>query len=128
MELAFEELQVSADVKSWLKSINKVLNMPGADRYYLLDENGIQIGESYVICKTEEPTYFHFKPMANGNMANWIRRPYLQRALQEFDKVHITRPYLSIATGRLCITLSTASLKNGSIIILCYDIDISNSA
>ncbi len=128
MQSALVKLQVSTNLDDWLHSISIVLNLPGADRYYLLDENGIQIGESYLINKIDEPAYYHFKPMSNGNKANWIRRPYLQRALQEYNKVHITRPYLSIANGRLCITLSTASIMHGSIIILCYDIDISKSA
>jgi hypothetical protein len=36
--------------------------------------------------------------------------------------VQVTRPYLSIATGELCVTLSVAFRKGGSLMVLCGDV------
>lgn len=101
-----------------------LLQIEGADRCYLLDQQGIQIGASLVAPRRGNPLGdARYLPVADGSGANWVRRPYLQRALQHPKELQVTRPYLSIATGRLCVTVSMAIHVMGQLQVLCYDLD-----
>jgi EAL domain-containing protein (putative c-di-GMP-specific phosphodiesterase class I) len=101
-----------------------LLKIDGADRCYLLNQQGIQIGASLIASRRGNPMGdARYQPMADGTGANWVRRPYLQRALQHPRELQVTRPYLSIATGRLCVTVSMAIHVMGQLQVLCYDLD-----
>jgi EAL domain-containing protein (putative c-di-GMP-specific phosphodiesterase class I) len=123
MQQAALALISNSELETELDLVKQYLNLPGADRYYLLSEDGIQIGQSRIISNFDRPTCNHFRPLDQACAASWIRRPYLQRALQKPEEVHRTRPYLSVATGHLCVTLSVAYLKNELTQVLCYDLD-----
>ena len=101
-----------------------LLEIEGADRCYLLNQQGIQIGASLIAPRRGHPLGdARYLPMADATGANWVRRPYLQRALQHPRELQVTRPYLSIATGRLCVTVSMAIHVMGQLQVLCYDLD-----
>lgn len=100
-----------------------LLTLPGADRCYLLGEDGVQIGDSVIAEHGRRHGGNQFAPLEVSNRARWLRRPYLQRALHKPGEVHLTRPYLSVATGRLCVTLSIAYRYRQSTRVLCYDVD-----
>jgi EAL domain-containing protein (putative c-di-GMP-specific phosphodiesterase class I) len=106
------------------QACDALLKIEGADRCYLLNQQGIQIGASLIAPRRGNPMGdARYQPMADGTGANWVRRPYLQRALQHPRELQVTRPYLSIATGRLCVTVSIAIHVMGQLQVLCYDID-----
>jgi EAL domain-containing protein (putative c-di-GMP-specific phosphodiesterase class I) len=103
--------------------VRKLLALPWADRCYLLDEFGTQIGPTVVSGTSAAAHVRQFGPLENAEGSNWIRRPYLRRALKQPGNIQITRPYLSVATGGLCITLSIAVACENRFQVLCCDLD-----
>lgn len=102
----------------------KLLTLHGADRCYMLDQQGVQVGGSCMaeVGREGQVADLRYQPLAEGAGAIWSRRPYLRRALQNPGSLQMTRPYLSIATGTLCVTLSMAIVLNGQVNVLCFDI------
>ena len=98
------------------------LDLAGAERCYLLDNEGRQIGENTVNPRHIAVANPRFGPVANAQGANWSRRFYFRRALEHPGKVQVTRPYLSIAGANQCITVSIGSLVNGEMRVLCGDV------
>ncbi len=99
------------------------LDLPGAERCYLLDSEGRQIGENIVNPRPVAIANPRYSPLANAQGANWSRRYYFRRALEHPGKVQVTRPYLSIAGANQCITVSIGSLVNGEMRVLCGDVN-----
>jgi hypothetical protein len=64
-----------------------------------------------------------FLPLADAQGANWLRRPYFRAAISAPERVHVTRPYLSINEALPCVTLSVATRVGGQTCVLCGDID-----
>jgi hypothetical protein len=102
--------------------VSPLLDLPRADRCYVLDEFGTQIGSTVVSSNVCNARRKLFRPLDDATKSNWIRRPYLQRALQNPGEVQVTRPYLSIATGMLCVTLSITLMHNNCLHVLCFDV------
>ncbi|MCL4315592.1 MAG: EAL domain-containing protein [Gammaproteobacteria bacterium] len=101
----------------------KLLKQDKVLRCYLLDESGRQVGANLVPpaqCLLTDP---RFAPLANPAGANWSRRPYFRRAIEQPNQVQLTRPYLSITDARMCVTLSIAVQIDKSTQILCCDLD-----
>ena len=98
------------------------LDLPGAERCYLLDSQGRQIGENMINPRQMAVADQRYSPVANAQGANWSRRFYFRRALEHPGKVQVTRPYLSIAGANQCITVSIGSLVNGEMRVLCGDV------
>jgi len=99
------------------------LCIPDVRRCYLLDEYGLQIGSNYSMLATDGPTDHRFNPLNDARNAIWVRRHYFQSAVAEPDRVQISKPYLSITGGTLCVTLSIAFYQHGRLQVLCGDID-----
>jgi len=113
-----------ADTRSEsLDCLKALLALPGAESCYVLDENGIQVGETYAIDHKGQQASNLFKPLERSQGAVWIRRPYWQRAMSQQGEIQCTRPYLSVATGRLCVTLSVAYQSPLGVRLLCFDLD-----
>ena len=98
------------------------LSLSKAERCYVLDEKGRQLGMSHLpvfarFC--EDP---RFKPLHDASDAVWIRRHYFRRAMQSPGEIQTSRPYLSIASGNMCVTLSVAVDSGGKSMVLCGDI------
>jgi len=98
------------------------LDLPGAERCYLLDSEGRQTGKSMTNPRQAAVADQRYSPVANAQGANWSRRFYFRRALEHPGKVQVTRPYLSIAGANQCITVSIGSLVNGEMRVLCGDV------
>lgn len=98
------------------------LELPLAERCYLLDENGMQIGNSVHARGAGTTLDPRFAPLDDARGANWSRRHYFRRATAHPGKVQVTRPYLSIASATSCITASIAfRAVNGDLRVLCGD-------
>lgn len=100
-----------------------LLGSPRAERCYLLDDDGRQVGGS--VCAPNAPAHTdpRFKPLADGSGAVWSRRHYFRRAVNRPGQVQSTRPYLSIAGANMCITLSVALRRADRLVVLCCDLD-----
>jgi EAL domain-containing protein (putative c-di-GMP-specific phosphodiesterase class I) len=99
------------------------LALDHAARCYLLDSNGRQAGGNIVLRADRIAHETRFLPLADAQGANWLRRPYFRSAIQTPERVHITRPYLSINEATPCVTLSIATRVGSRMCVLCGDID-----
>lgn len=102
-------------------SIDRLLQLPHAERSYLIDHAGRQIGDSRLAhdrCGTDR----RFKPLEHANDALWLHRSYWRRALQQHGTVQATRPYLSASSGALYVTLSICFGDPQQPRVLCLDL------
>jgi len=98
------------------------LELPGAERCYVLDGNGCQIDESMLNPRHAGVADPRFNPLKDAKGANWSRRYYFRRAIEYPGRVQVTRPYLSIAGANQCITVSIGGLIEGEMRVLCGDV------
>jgi EAL domain-containing protein (putative c-di-GMP-specific phosphodiesterase class I) len=99
------------------------LALDRAARCYLLDSSGRQAGRNVVLRADRAAYETRFLPLADAQGANWLRRPYFRAAINAPERVHVTRPYLSINEAIPCVTLSIATRVGGQMCVLCGDID-----
>lgn len=90
---------------------------------YLLDWQGSQLGDIFTNPKFCIPTRPAALKMFENNI-NWVRREYFQRAIVIPDQLHVTRPYVSRATARICVTLSQVIRCPAGEWVFCCDIDL----
>ncbi|TKC89379.1 EAL domain-containing protein [Trinickia terrae] len=99
------------------------LGLDHAARCFLLDANGRQAGSNIVLRADRAARETRFSPLADAQGANWLRRPYFRAAIEAPERVHVTRPYLSINEAMPCVTLSVATRVGSQLCVLCGDID-----
>ena len=69
------------------------------------------------------PSDSPYRALAANRNAHWSRRPYFGHAVENPGKAHVTRPYLSISTGLLCVTVSIAFRNwDDELQVLCGDV------
>lgn len=98
------------------------LALENAEFSYVLDTQGQQIGVNHWAKHASPLRDPRFGPVALGQGARWARRPYFRRAIDNFGKVQVTRPYLSISSAVLCVTLSVSFKVDGELRVLCGDV------
>ncbi|HWA12355.1 MAG TPA: EAL domain-containing protein [Burkholderiales bacterium] len=99
------------------------LQLPGAERCFLLDGEGRQIGQNIINDRHPPAVDPRYAPLVNADGANWSRRYYFRRALDHPGKVQVTRPYLSLTGANQCITVSIGTHLNGEMLVLCGDVN-----
>ena len=99
------------------------LALDHAARCYLLDAKGRQAGRNVVLRADRAAHETRFLPLTDAQGANWLRRPYFRTAINAPERVHVTRPYLSINEAVPCVTLSVATQIGERTCVLCGDID-----
>jgi hypothetical protein len=99
------------------------LALDHAARCYLLDDKGRQAGRNVVLRADRASHETRFLPLSDAQGANWLRRPYFRAAMEAPERVHVTRPYLSINEAVPCVTLSVATQIGARTCVLCGDID-----
>jgi EAL domain-containing protein (putative c-di-GMP-specific phosphodiesterase class I) len=99
------------------------LALDNAARCFLLDANGRQAGRNVVLRADRAAHEARLLPLIDAQGANWLRRPYFRDALGAPDRVHVTKPYLSINEALPCVTLSVETRVGGQRVVLCGDID-----
>jgi len=104
-------------------AVRELLRLECTERCYLVASDGSQIGASAEADRRGSPRDRRMKPMRPGTGTNWQTKPFFRRAIEEPGKVQITRPYLSAAGPKLCVTLSYALSLNGLYHVLCADLD-----
>jgi EAL domain-containing protein (putative c-di-GMP-specific phosphodiesterase class I) len=93
---------------------------PQLECLYLLDQDGVQVTET--ICnfrKVAERKKFLFQPAPKGTDHS-LKDYYYSLVYNGLEK-YFTEPYVSLASGNLCVT---ASWSLGKSHILCMDIDV----
>ena len=104
-------------------ALHDFLALADVKRCYFLDERGVQAGANFTSLHASADVDIRFEPLNDVRNAIWARRQYFQRAIAEPGRIHISKPYLSITGGRLCITLSIATREGDKLHVLCGDID-----
>lgn len=115
---AAEQLEVG---KPLAEAASRFLELPQAERCFVLDRAGRQTGPSALAARAFAEADPRFAPIADDTGANWSRRHYFRRAITQ-PGVHMTRPYLSVATAMLCVTVSTSLRTAAGRCVLCGDI------
>lgn len=103
------------------EAASSYLGLPHVACLYMLDELGRQVGNNL-----NAPTSTkHRVKLGLGHMsgARWSRRAYFIRAMHAPGIPQSTRPYLSVATGNICVTVSICIQVNGKPIVVCGDVD-----
>jgi len=107
------------------KAVRTLLELDCTERCYLVAADGSQIGACAEAERNISARDRRLKPMRPVTGTNWQTKPFFRRAIEAPGKVQITRPYLSAAGPKLCVTLSYALSLNGSYHVLCADLDFS---
>lgn len=99
------------------------LELPLAERCFLLDGDGLQIGMNIDAQGAHSMQDPRFGPLHDAHGANWSRRHYFRRAIDCPGRVQVTRPYLSVASATPCVTVSIAfRTRGGELRVLCGDV------
>ena len=99
------------------------LALGGVQRCYFLSAQGVQVGGNLRAKEAARRTDPRYLPCADAEGANWFRRPYFRRAIAQPLTVQVSRPYLSIADARACVTFSIAIPETDGVRVLCADLD-----
>ena len=116
---ACKGIKASEPIASSLKAF---LDLPAVKRCFVLDEQGKQVGENFLPASKKNQDDPRFTPMHDASDAIWSRRLYYRKALEEPGRIQISKPYLSITEGSLCVTLSIAITTPQGVRVLCGDI------
>lgn len=98
------------------------LVLPRAERCFMLNREGRQLGSSFLSALAHYAEDPRFRPLADAEDAIWLRRHYFRRAMSTPAEIQVSRPYLSIAGGRMCVTLSIALDIGMERLVICGDI------
>lgn len=99
-----------------------VLDHQTVSRCYLIDADGVQLHDSQASDNRSMDTDLRYRPLEDTHKADWYRQHYLRRALNNPDRIQVTRPYLSVTGAHMCITLSLSFQHQGQTRVLCCDI------
>lgn len=109
------------------EAIRDFLCLSGIERCYMLNRRGQQIGVNLFPDGHAELFPQRFAILEDQAKASWYRRSYFRRAINAPGQVHLSRPYLSMTAGIVCITLSILiKSSSGKDMVLCCDIDWSD--
>ena len=102
----------------------RFLARPGAQMCYLLDQQGRQVVDNVFAPGLSEELLggsARFAPLHDTREARWSRRPYFRRAARYPQTAQVTRPYLALQGGRMCVTISIQFERRGEPLVLCGD-------
>lgn len=99
------------------------LSLEDADLCYLLDGDGVQVDQR-VFRKAPQARAGicdQFAPLLDVRGARWSRRPYFRRALAAPGELQVTRPYPTMHSRRMNVTMSVCFTVGGAKLVLCGD-------
>ena len=112
-----------AERRQFEQSCSGLFNDPRTARCYLLNDAGYQVSPNVYTPHYQQQLNARFMPLLCGDNANWSHKHYHYRALKQPDVMQISRPYLSVADSRMCITLSQTVMVDGRLHVFCCDLD-----
>ncbi|KJR40522.1 EAL domain-containing protein [Candidatus Magnetoovum chiemensis] len=97
-------------------------NIPYIDALYILDEQGFQVTDTVMLIDESSIKSKFFKPGSIGS-SHFLKEYYYLLMSTELKK-YTTSTYISLATGKLCRTISSVLKRNDQLetFILCIDI------
>jgi EAL domain-containing protein (putative c-di-GMP-specific phosphodiesterase class I) len=119
-EAAADRFQLGVNVDG---ALSDFLDLEAVQRCYLVSADGVQVGSNFAPRAARQRPDPRYQPCSDADGANWFRRPYFRRAIGQPGVVQVSRPYLSIADGRTCITFSIAIPETRNVRVLCADLD-----
>ncbi|MEY8214898.1 MAG: hypothetical protein RPR97_10520, partial [Colwellia sp.] len=108
--------------KSIKSAIKPLMSLKKIIRCFLVDNQGLQLGESYIFDQVKINPDGQFYQLQLGKNANWSRKIYIRNALKQPNQMYISPPYQSITGDGLCITSSICFDTDEGQKILCMDI------
>ena len=102
--------------------IKPLMNLKKVIRCFLVDNQGQQLSESYIVDQGKLNPDGQFYQLQLGKDANWYRKHYIRNALRQPNQMYISPPYQSITGDGLCITTSMCFDTDEGQKILCMDI------
>lgn len=100
-----------------------LIKHPGVQRIYLLNDEGVQVGDNLEGGSPSRPDRMAFGPFLHSEGADWFRRAYFQRAIARPGVIQTSRRYLSVRDARPCVTMSVALRVQDEMRVLCVDLD-----
>lgn len=122
----FEDMLVALERGESLQRASRaLLSLAIVARVFVLNAKGYQVEETIHGAFAPVSIKNRFRPLAHAEGSCWAKRPYFRRAMIEPSMVQISRPYLSVAGGNLCRTLSycRAHVPDDGIKVVCCDIN-----
>jgi EAL domain-containing protein (putative c-di-GMP-specific phosphodiesterase class I) len=109
--------------ESLASACDAFLSLEDADACYVLDARGLQVGENLYREPLDHTPMLHdqFAPLQDTAGACWSRRPYFRRAVAAPGMLQVTRPYLTMQSLRMCVTLSLSFETREGLLIVCAD-------
>lgn len=98
------------------------LPLEWALRVFVLDEDGVQVGENVESNKHGVWHRTTFPLLARRPGANWSKRAYFRNALVRSGETIVSEPYMSSSSTNLCVTLSAHVRTAGGGFVLCADV------
>jgi len=105
----------------------RFLAQPGAQTCYLLDHHGKQVVDNVFAPGFSDEVLggqARFAPLHDTREARWSRRPYFRRAARYPQTAQVTRPYLTLQGGHMCVTISIQFERRGEPLVLCGDAEV----
>jgi hypothetical protein len=98
------------------------LSLADAEVCFLLDGSGRQVGKNlFRNASLAKAPQGQFAPLNDVSGACWSRRPYFRRAIAAPGMMQVTRPYLTMQSLRMCVTLSISFEGPSGPMIICGD-------
>ncbi|MFO8023714.1 EAL domain-containing protein [Thiohalophilus sp.] len=106
------------------RTCEPLLNHPRVMSCYLLDNDGYQLGSNIYGEHAKRNVSTPFEQLGDDEAANWGRRKYFRRAMENPREMQITKPYRSLTGLGMCKTISVALNDGEKSFVLCCDIGI----
>ncbi len=114
------------EMPSFSATISRVVRShPDIECVYVLDHRGVQVTETLFNVHEAPPTGQMFRPAEKGT--DHSLKTYYHELLDNENNRLVTEPYVSLASGHLCRTIS-AAFRDGSnerMYVLCIDVKAS---
>ncbi len=106
--------------------IEWINNHPSFECIYILNDKGVQITDTVL---NKQETYFSrnqtlFSPAPKGT--DHSIKQYFFFVMIGMKK-YVSEPYISLASGNLCITITFSFINNGETYVFCVDLDTKSS-
>ncbi len=118
LESAATKLQGGAPLAA---AVTEFLDLPLAERCFLLNRAGRQIGPSVFSIAGESRVDPKYDPVTRIEGSYWGHQYFFRRAISSPSQVHLSRPYLSLQNAQQCVTVSVAVPKTQPEDVLCGD-------
>ncbi len=100
------------------EEMTKVGSLSFVKRHFVLDEFGYQISDEANSIKVSG----RMEVLQKGKGLCWKNRRYFIKAMQQPEKIFVSKPYRSLIDMQLCLTVSKVVPVNGEIVVVCFDV------